>query len=204
MVLSTNKKEQAMSTRGCLGVATGGKLYLAYCHSDSYPSWLGVRVAGFCEAVRRLGKWKELAQAYSQVTLVQNSDPVPPAARQFYAFDAGVNGGDKNTWYCWLRAFQGIEGMRAVLRGTCRHIEDHSAFPEDSLFCEWAYVVDLDKGVLEVYKGFQSKPHTKGRFATATPEQHASGDTYYPCKLIKSVKLATITRHSLDALARKN
>jgi hypothetical protein len=41
-------------------------------------------------------------------------------------------------------------------------------FASDGLFCEWAYVVDLDAGVLEVYQGDdQFRGATKGRFAEA-------------------------------------
>ena len=28
----------------------------------------------------------------------------------------------------------------------------------DSIWCEWAYVIDLDKGTFEVYKGFNKQP----------------------------------------------
>ena len=34
-------------------------------------------------------------------------------------------------------------------------------FAGASLFCEYAYVIDLDKNVLEVYKGFNKRPLTK-------------------------------------------
>jgi hypothetical protein len=39
-------------------------------------------------------------------------------------------------------------------------------FAADSLFCEWAYLIDLDAGVFEVYKGYNKKPLAPGeRFA---------------------------------------
>src|SRR2546429_2502797 len=41
----------------------------------------------------------------------------------------------------------------------CGYILDRHDFPLDSLFCEWAYMVDLDLCVFEVYQGFQSETH---------------------------------------------
>lgn len=37
-------------------------------------------------------------------------------------------------------------------------LHDHSRFADDSLFCEWAYVLDMDNDTLEIYKGFNKKP----------------------------------------------
>jgi hypothetical protein len=34
---------------------------------------------------------------------------------------------------------------------------DSKGFLSDSLFCEWAYIINLDKEVLEVYEGFQEE-----------------------------------------------
>ena len=45
------------------------------------------------------------------------------------------------------------------------HMQDNITFAGDGLFCEWAYVVDLDKGLLEVFKGFGKQKHTGQRFS---------------------------------------
>lgn len=40
--------------------------------------------------------------------------------------------------------------------GVC--LVDQLNFAGDSLFCEWAYVVDMDNEILEIYEGFNKKP----------------------------------------------
>ena len=62
-------------------------------------------------------------------------------------------------------------------------------FAADSLFCEWAYVIDLDTRAFEVYKGFNKTPLAPTeRFAFTSsidPEEGTNqlGDRYYPVKL---------------------
>lgn len=58
---------------------------------------------------------------------------------------------------------------------------DSTNFAQDSLFCEWAYVVDLDKRKLEVYKGFVKVPpeNPDSRFGNELPE----GEEYYPVQI---------------------
>ena len=53
------------------------------------------------------------------------------------------------------------------------------AFITDSLFCEYAYLINLDNDTLEVYTGFNKQPLTKkDRFY-----KYISDGKYYPCKL---------------------
>jgi hypothetical protein len=66
-------------------------------------------------------------------------------------------------------------------------IEDASNFPADSLMAEWGYVVDFDAERLEVYRGFQTSPHDKGRFAACEGR-----DGYYPCALVASWALSEL------------
>lgn len=58
-------------------------------------------------------------------------------------------------------------------------------FAKDSLFCEWAYVIDFDKGTFEVFQGFNERPlDSQERFYTEEePQKSASGHTYHPVKL---------------------
>jgi hypothetical protein len=54
--------------------------------------------------------------------------------------------------------------------GTAHETIDHVFrldFASDGLFCGWAYVVDLDTGALEVYKGSSGGGTTGGRFGEA-------------------------------------
>ena len=56
---------------------------------------------------------------------------------------------------------------------------NHIDFIADSLFCEWAYIIDLDSDTFEVFKGFNTKKLSKDdRFFEFETE-----DKYHPCKL---------------------
>lgn len=84
-----------------------------------------------------------------------------------------------------------------ILQFICAHpdgvvLKDSSSFGLESLFCEWAYVIDLDKNVLEFYRGFNTDPAADvGRFAAlkaAGYEPHKSYDgkcEYQPVQLVK-------------------
>ena len=61
-------------------------------------------------------------------------------------------------------------------------------FAGDSLFCEWAYVIDFDKNTFEVFEGFNTTPIIEGRFLSGDPHLEST-QGYEPVKLVKEYPL---------------
>lgn len=58
-------------------------------------------------------------------------------------------------------------------------------FAGDSLFCEWAYVIDFDKLIFEIYQGFNKERLVENdRFYNAPKPEHQFKDEYYPIKIV--------------------
>ncbi|WP_270828935.1 hypothetical protein [Aeromonas sp. QDB20] len=74
-------------------------------------------------------------------------------------------------------------------------LKDRRSFAADSLFCEWAYVVDFDKGTFEVFQGFNEAPVPEGeRFHWITSDDPSPG--YYPVRLVKTYQLDALPTHA--------
>jgi len=77
-------------------------------------------------------------------------------------------------------------------------------FAADSLFCEFAYVVNLDKDTLEIYKGFNEEPlNETERFYKLPSRVCSSGTLYYPVKFLISVPIKELTNDSMKEIDAK-
>jgi hypothetical protein len=163
-----------VGTRGIVGFIVDGAEKIAYNHFDSYPSYRGVKVLKWLTErvadTNGLGVEGLRLQA-SQLEVVTDDTPITAEAiEKCKAYtDTGVGGRVVNgeivnslSWYQLLRLTQG--DPEAIL--TCGYMEDNSAFALDSLFCEWGYLIDLDRMVFQVYRGFMhGSPPKRGRWA---------------------------------------
>lgn len=84
----------------------------------------------------------------------------------------------------------GSDILKLIYFGEALELQNSIEFVEDSLFCEWAYVIDLDNNVFEVYQGFNHEPLTKedrffrdGVFDQKTYEPY---DKFYPIRIAAS------------------
>lgn len=68
---------------------------------------------------------------------------------------------------------------------TAKKLFNRIEFAGDSLFCEWCYVIDLSKKVLEVYKGFNKEKLTEEDRFSYLEGRH----DYEPVKIISSFNL---------------
>lgn len=62
-------------------------------------------------------------------------------------------------------------------------LQDEFQFATDSLFCEQAYVVDLDRNVFQTYIGFQHKPHRDSGVFAGLVKGEGENPSYAPVRL---------------------
>lgn len=178
-----------MGTRNLLVVKQDGEYKIAkYCQWDGYPDGQGLTLLGFlrdrdmAEVARAVGyaqpvTYERVKQAWTECGADPNSDLV----------NMEVSGKFKSTYPLMHRDFGGGEFMQMLIdhyrMGLKMEVYNDLDFAADSLFCEWAYVIDLDEGVLDVYKGFNKTPLTpKDRFYFLE-EKIKRGKEYHPVKL---------------------
>lgn len=167
-----------MGTRGCYGFRKDGVDKLAYNHYDSYPSGLGSDVVKFCKET----SVKEMNAIFDKIMLVDESGipTLEQIAECHKYYDGSVSSQTVEDWYCLLRHAQGDLN---VYKNGLRYMIDNHDFIKDSLFCEYAYIINLDTKKLEFYVGFQKTPDETNRYGI---EDHRG---YYPCKLVSSYSL---------------
>jgi hypothetical protein len=190
-----------MGTRGLTMVIRKGKPVIAqYGQWDHYPSGQGISALKFLQNLVSIPNQTD-AFINKLETKVRFSNDADVKARQDYLNELGSPDG-------WLTMAQvekyderfkfdsrnwGAEILTGIMECEDNEIvlQDSSSFIKDSLFCEYAYVIDFDKRTFEIYIGFNNQPVPAGeRFADLEIEKVEEGrDQYYPCLHLKTYSL---------------
>jgi hypothetical protein len=154
-----------------------------YNHFDSYPDCLGNDVVEFCKKT----SIAEMNAIFDRIILVEeDSRPTKQQIDDCIEFyDGNVSTQSIDDWYCLLRNLQGNfkEYQKCIDEGSKVYMTDGIDFIQDSLFCEYAYIINLDDEVLEFYEGFQKEPQVDNRYGITDDRG------YYPCKLALIIPL---------------
>lgn len=190
-----------MGTRNLTCVVMDDKFVVSqYCQWDGYPEGQGATIVDFLTKKMDMEKFTKALKELKYPTKKQ----IVAKIKKVTGVDCAANGG-------WINldesnkikeAFphfdrdMGAKVLEAIQDGTVKEVELETDFVNDSLFCEWAYVIDMDNQILEVYQGFVQEPLDKSeRFYKAEPNE--SG--YYPVKLRAKYKFKSAGKLLEDA-----
>lgn len=171
-----------MGTRGCYGFYKNGITKATYNHFDSYPSVLGENILDFAGNT----SLKNMNNIFDKIELVREDDiPTIEQIENCQDFtDLSVSSQNIIDFYCLLRKAQGdLNAYKTNLK----YMIDSRDFLGDSLFCEYGYIINLDKNVLEFYKGFNKVPQNN-RYSKFANEK----EEYKECKLLAEYPLTEI------------
>lgn len=163
-----------MGTRNLTIVISGGKPVIAqYGQWDGYLSGAGVQVAEFVDNAENIaalranaGKCRFGSAAELDKIIDKYSNDGWMDTKQAARFKASK--------HAYLSRDTGCDILGIVARFTDKELllRDDYSFAGDSLFCEYCYVVDLDKNKLEIYTGFNKrKLGASQRFAALEPRE---------------------------------
>lgn len=189
-----------MGTRNLICVIKDGEFRVAqYSQWDGYPTGQGKTIVNFLLTQYNYGLFR------SQIDKVKHLNDVEVKKRWMEAGAVGLTGGvsmevanKMDIMYPTLSRGCGADILPLIQARDNPEVHMSLHFAADSLFCEYAYIVNLDTNVLEVYKGFNQEPlQETDRFYFLSPKLISD---YYPVKLVKTYKFEDLTSSSMEEL----
>jgi hypothetical protein len=184
-----------MGTRGFVGFVSDGVEKIFVSHKDSYPSGGGVEVLQWLSRHREAlvrpvpGGMRDQVRSLRVLPDWEALTPADVERVRRLLIDRAEHERDRH--YLETASEEELLEDASYDLDTLLPvgiIMDGSDFPADSLFCEWGYLIDLDTGTFEAYRGFQRTAHAAGRFADRPP----ANEGYHPVALVASWPLTDL------------
>jgi len=180
-----------MGTRHLICVKKDNEYKIAqYGQWDGYLDGQGKKILSFLKDKKNIEKLKNNLNKIRFIDDVKDKDLIE-------AYDKNApqwsNAPDKRTkeQLHWFETYMTRDLSSDILINIADSSDDsillrnEIAFAGDSLFCEYAYVIDLDKNTFEIFKGFNKNPLDENdRFYA-----YKQDGEYHPIKLLKTYDL---------------
>lgn len=198
-----------MGTRNLTCVQKDGKLIVAkYCQWDGYINGQGKIIVDFIVNkfnkdifIEKLSNIKDITDK-SLNALWKKCGAKDNA--QFVSMDVSDKFAKK---YPHLHRDMGGAILESIQNSTDTvFLRNDKEFAKDSLFCEYAYVLNLDTDTLDVYTGFKTKKSSDSIFYNREKdkvEKRGDGEIYYPIGLLCSLKFSLIQKLGVDKAVKR-
>jgi len=157
-----------MGCRGVYGFRINDEDKVTYTHCGGCPDGAGVKVLKFLKAVTN-----EQLKKIAQGVILVDEDDVPTEEQIEICREAGlvnlnVSEQNEKDWYCLMRNAQDnlFIYMETPEKKAIPYMRNSCDFTSESLFCEGAYILNIDTGMFEIYTGFNKDINAKGRYAS--------------------------------------
>ena len=166
-----------MGTRNLTAVFMDGEYKVAqYGQFDGYPEGQGATCLFFLRYEMDENKFRKKKKKVH----FGNKEELENLFAEFGAHPDGsisVRDYDKlKEAYPELHRETAADVLKMIQDGSVRLLKNDIDFAGDGLFCEWAYVIDLDNRRFEVYTGFHKEPLTeKDRFYFLKDKEDGNG-----------------------------
>lgn len=171
-----------MSTRGAVIHTINGKDIIFYSRSDSYPSYLGLKLIHFIQSLVGTPGMKQLAWVEDGDARIQEFKDAL-LATELAAEEDKYEGEDAENLQ---NAAHDPSVFLPPISLRKRHETDEN-WLADSLFCEWAWRIDWDTKELEIFVGFQGRQKVdfdrEGRYARL----YGGTSRWYPVKSLGKI-----------------
>lgn len=194
--IQTGSVYLGMGTRNLTAAVIDGEYKIAqYGQWDGYPSGQGATIINFLHDMKKEGFLNEFKDKLRQCRWITPEEirstwiefgHDPDKGGGFVSFEIANDRGNR---YPHLDRDAGAGILSLVAQSESGLALNNSIeFAADSLFCEYAYVLDFDKDTLEVYRGFNQSPLDEGeRFHGMKTGEDSK---YCPVRLLKSFSLS--------------
>lgn len=170
-----------MGTRNLTLVKSNGEYKVAqYSQWDGYPSGQGYRTVDF------------LNHPSFDIELFKNkiNNIIHWSGKDIDKLDGNI---DYDS-YPELAIDLGADVLYSIYNGEITKVNLSINFASNSLFCEWAWCINLDTNCLDCFKGFQTEPLSNDQPFHFLQDKMTKKDEYYPIKLICSIPFDEVSK----------